>query len=294
MAIGLSWRAVLSVLFPLLTLLTGCARVAQPDGPLAVRDTGEGMPIVLLHGMGDSSLGWRAVESDLVAHGYCVIAWDALGAGDSPKPRRGDYSIPAHAARLDALLAEKQLRDVVLVGHSLGGATALVYTQQHPERVRRLILINPAAYREGAMKRRWLWSTPLLAESVLGLMPRTMLVRMALEMNFHNDDMITDDLQKNFLIQARKPGAIRAFIAQERALVPKDIDRLEQGHASITVPTLILWGTGDEILPMTQGERLVDDMPYARLVRLDGVGHSPHLEAPGRVVEQVIGFAAAK
>jgi pimeloyl-ACP methyl ester carboxylesterase len=131
--------------------LAGCARTIKVEEPsrLAVHDEGSGQPIVLLHGMGDSSLGWRQTKEALLADHYRVIAWDALGAGDSPKPRDGDYSLHAHVARLEELLAERQLTDLVLVGHSLGGSTALVYTQKHPERISKLVLINPAAYREG-------------------------------------------------------------------------------------------------------------------------------------------------
>lgn len=290
MALGMKWRRALMFCLPILALLTGCARTKAPEGPLAVSDRGEGAPIVLLHGMGDSSESWRPVESDLLSQGYRVIAWDALGAGDSPKPRRGDYTIQAHAARLQQLLEEKQIEDAILVGHSLGGATALVYTQQHPERVRKLVVVNPAAYREGAMQRRWFWNTPPLAEVTLGLMPRKMLVRMALKMNFHNHKLIGDELRRTFLARARKPGAIRAFIAQERALDTKDLEALERGHASITAPTLIVWGTGDEILPRAQADRLAGAMPNARLVLLEGVGHSPHLEAPQRLTEEVLKF----
>jgi pimeloyl-ACP methyl ester carboxylesterase len=272
--------------------VSGCGRSIKIEEParLAVHDEGNGQAIVLLHGMGDSSLGWRQTSEALLADQYRVIAWDALGAGDSPKPRDGDYSLRAHVARLEDILAEKELHDVVLVGHSLGGSMALVYTQQHPERVSKLVLVNPAAYREGAMKRRWIWDTPLLADVALGLAPRSMIVGKAMQLNFHNEELVTEEVKSAYLAEAKKPGTIRAFISQQRQLLPPDIDEIEQGYRHIEVPTLILWGNEDEILPVTQAERLAEDLPDARLVVLQQVGHSPHLEAPDRVAEEIVSF----
>lgn len=265
------------------------------DGqPLFVRQSGTGPDVVLLHGLGDSSLGWSYIEGPLVRAGYRVLVWDALGAGRSAKPRDGDYSLAAHQHRLEHVLDACDVDEPMLVGHSLGGALALRYAATHPERTRALCLIDPAAYREGAVAGRWLWDVPLLAEAVLGLLSYELLVDLALAQNFAAVERVPADLRRSFLREARRDGAIRALIAQERQLIPADADAWEAGHRRIRSPTLVLWGEQDALVPLAQGCRLVRDIRGAQLVLLPGLAHSPHLERPDTVLSWLLPFLAAR
>jgi pimeloyl-ACP methyl ester carboxylesterase len=255
-----------------------------------VRQAGSGPVVVLLHGLGDSSIGWRFVEPRLIEAGYRAVVWDALGAGRSDKPADGDYSIQAHGARLAKVLDALGTRDAVVVGHSLGGSVALVFARTNRERVRALCLIDPAAYRAGAMGGRWFWNTPLLAEAVLGILPSRTIARFGLKQNFHDHNRISKKAEAMYVREARRDGAVRALIAQERQLVPDDPEKWERGHRAIRQPTLILWGKEDKLIPAAQGERLRKDIKDSRLTVLPGVGHSPHLEAPGLVVQHLLAF----
>lgn len=286
---------------------TGCRslRVADlPELPLGrfvtvgghklfVRQNGTGPDVVLLHGMGDSSIGWQFVEPALVQAGYRVTVWDALGAGRSDKPKPGDYSLQAHVRRLEGVLDALGVRDAVFVGHSVGGSVALGFAQQNPERVRALCLLDPAAYREGAMGGRWLWKTPLLAEVVLGVLPMRTITRLGLNQNFHNRSAISKKLEGMYLREARRQGAIASLISQERQLIPRDPEKWEQGHSSIRRPTLILWGRADKLVPLAQGMPLSRDIKGSGLVAFPGVGHSPHLEAPQMVLGELLPFLNA-
>ena len=266
-------------------------RMVEAGGhQLFVRQTGEGPDVVLLHGMGDSSLGWQFVEPELVKAGYRVTVWDALGAGRSDKPAHGDYRIVAHAERLENVLDALEVRKAVLVGHSLGGSEALVFARKNPEKVRALVLLDPAAYRAGAMGGRWFWTTPLLADLVLGVLPSRTITWIALKQNFHDRGKISCEIEALYLREARRPGTATAFIAQERQIVPDDPEKWEDGHRAIRQPALILWGRKDRIVPVAQGERLAKDIEGSRLVVLPCVGHSPHLEAPQQVLEHVLPF----
>ncbi len=256
---------------------------------LFFRQTGTGPDVVLLHGLGDSSTGWQFIEPVLVRAGYRVTVWDALGAGRSDKPS-GDYSIQAHVQRLEGMLDALGVRQAVLVGHSLGGTVALRMTEEHPEKVLALCLLDPGAYRAGAMGGRWFWKTPLLAEVVLGLLPSRTLTAVALERNFHNRAAISMELRRAYLREVRRRGAVAALIAQERQLVPQNPEKWEQAHRAIHKRTLILWGQEDQLIPLAQGLRLANDIERSTLVVLPGVGHSPHLEAPQLVIEQVVPF----
>ena len=284
--------------------LMGCRSVESTNDPelprgrvmtvggyrLFLRQTGTGPDVVLLHGLGDSSLGWQFIEPDLVRAGYRVTVWDGLGAGRSEKPAHADYSVLAHVKRMEEALDALRIREAVIVGHSLGGSEALLFAERNPGRVRALCLIDPAAYRAGAMRGRWFWTTPLLAETVLGLLPAKNITRYGLEQNFYDQEAISNELERRYLREVRRDGAIRFLIAQERQIVPRDPQKWEDAHRTIRKRTLILWGSEDKLVPVTQGERLVKDIDGARLVVFPGVGHSPQLEAPQSVLYHMLPF----
>src|SRR3954470_4916155 len=104
------------------------------------RTMGSGPPVVLIHGMVNSSRHWRGVAERL-AERHTVIAPDLIGHGDSATPR-GDYSLGAHATVIRDLLSALGIERATMVGHSLGGGIAMVYFWQFPERVERLALIS--------------------------------------------------------------------------------------------------------------------------------------------------------
>src|SRR5881227_642839 len=104
------------------------------------RVAGEGPPLVLIHGMVNSSRHWEQVALRL-ADAYTVIAPDLIGHGDSATPR-GDYSLGAHAASIRDLLAAIGIERATLVGHSLGGGVAMQFFYQFPQRTERLVLVS--------------------------------------------------------------------------------------------------------------------------------------------------------
>lgn len=266
-------------------------RILTIDGEsLFVRQSGTGPDVVLLHGMGDSSLGWQYLEGPLVDAGYRVTVWDALGAGRSSKPANGDYSLAAHMRRLTTVLDTLAIDRATIVGHSLGGSLALVFAHTHPERTTALCVIDPAAYREGATGGRWFWDTPLLAEIVLGVLPTETIVDVGMNQNFADPRHIPDELRRRYIREAQRDGAIRAFVKQERQLIPDDPTAWEEGHRTIRAPTLVLWGEDDALVPVAQGHRLAHEIAGAKLVVLPGLAHSPHFENPAAVIAQILPF----
>jgi pimeloyl-ACP methyl ester carboxylesterase len=140
------------------------------------------------------------------------------------------------------------------------------------------------------MDGRWFWNAPLLADAVLGVLPARTIAEIGLGRNVHSHDALPEPLVDAYARDAARPGAIRAFLAQERQLVPADAEAWEARHRTIRAPALIVWGREDAILPLEQGERLARDIPGARLVVLDGVGHAAQLEAPDRLLEVALPF----
>ena len=109
----------------------------------AFRIAGDGPPLLLIHGIGDSSRTWEQVIP-LLAREHLVIAPDLLGHGASDKPR-ADYSVAAYANGMRDLLAVLGIDRVTLVGHSLGGGVAMQFAYQFPEKTERLVLVSSAA-----------------------------------------------------------------------------------------------------------------------------------------------------
>lgn len=261
------------------------------SGVLHVRTAGQGEDVVLLHGLGDSSLGWRKVEASLRGAGYRVTTVDALGAGSSAKPADGDYRIGAHVERLRQVLDARGIARAHLCGNSLGGSEALIFAVLHPERVASLLLVNPAAYPEGGWLGNWFWEHADLTAAVLERLPPKAIALVALGMNYGNPLRISREDLAVYGEAAAVPGALRAFVQQERSIDVELQDLFEYvpRMRSIQAPVLVLWGTRDRILPAAHAE-LLAELPQARIVRLEGVGHAAQLEAPERFLAEALPF----
>jgi pimeloyl-ACP methyl ester carboxylesterase len=281
-------------------LLVACAapdpavveRRITAGGELFVRTGGSGPDVVLLHGLGDSSVGWHWIEQPLRDAGFRVTVWDALGCGRSARPDPGDYGLAAHVERLRAVLDELGIDRAHLVGNSLGGTIALLFAQAHPDRIGRLVLLNPAAYPQGGTTPAWFWHVPGLAESVLARLPPEWLARALLRYLFGDRRRVREEDVQLYAAEAREQQAMKGLILQERQLYPEPavIERWVEGHKAVAAQALILWGTRDSILPLEQAHRLARDLPHAQLQLLDSVGHVPQLEVPEQVLAAITRF----
>jgi pimeloyl-ACP methyl ester carboxylesterase len=258
---------------------------------LHYRIGGHGPLLVLVHGITNSSATWEPVLATL-GQRFTVIAPDLLGHGDSAKPR-GDYSLGANASLLrDFMLALGHER-ATLVGHSLGGGIAMQMAYQFPERVERLVLVS-----SGGLGRQ---VTPLLravalpgAELVLPLLASEPLVNAGAKIGGWIDRIgvrVGSDLAAMAagFASLQDIEARRAFVHTARAVIDvggQRVNATDKLYLAEAVPTLILWGDRDPIIPARHGIRAHELMPGSRLRIFDGAGHFPHHDDPP-------GFAAA-
>ncbi len=251
------------------------------------RSAGSGPVIVLVHGMAGSSATWRHVLPAL-AERYTVVAPDLIGHGSSDKPR-GDYSLGNFASGVRDLLLALGHERATLVGQSLGGGVVMQFAYQFPERCERLVLVSSGGLGDDV---NWLLRALTLpgAEYVLplactnwvhdaGVKVNDWLSHVGLHAGAHLVEM-----WESFgsLVD---PGTRTAFVHTLRSVVDAGGQRVSASdrlYLASEVPTMIVWGDRDHIIPVDQGHAAHAALPGSRLEIFEGSGHFPHCEQPDR------------
>jgi pimeloyl-ACP methyl ester carboxylesterase len=241
---------------------------------------------VLLHGVAGTSATWDAVLPRLAEH-YDVLAPDLLGHGESAKPR-GDYSLGAYANAVRDLLEALGENRATFVGHSLGGGVAMQFAYQFLERCERLVLVD-----SGGLGRE---VHPLLraaalpgAGLVLPWLSRTTsrgvgaLVRGMSRLGIRAGPDL-DETWRSF-VSLEEPAARRAFIQTVRSVMDLSGQRVsanERLYLAEGLPTLIVWGENDPLLPVRHAREAHERIAGSRLEIFPGAGHFPHRDDPER------------
>jgi pimeloyl-ACP methyl ester carboxylesterase len=258
---------------------------------------GKGPPLLLIHGIGDSCDTWSNVIPTL-ARDHTVIAPDLLGHGRSDKPR-ADYSVAAYANGMRDLLTVLDIEKATVVGHSLGGGVAMQFAYQYPERCERLVVVS-----SGGVSRE---VTPLLraaslptAHAILPLL--TMPLAQSLGRGLFRvlealDTDVGRDSEDMLRIFDALPDAISraAFIRTLHAVVDwrgQVITMLDRCYLTRGMPTLLIWGDRDAIIPYEHARLAHAAMPGSRLETFRGAGHFPHHADPARFLDVLYDFLA--
>ena len=239
--------------------------------------------IVLLHGYGGSSFSWRYWAPFLAKRAHVVLV-DMKGFGSAPKPDDGQYG-PRHQAELIyRLILQADLQRVTLIGHSLGGGvaldTALRLLDSEPGRLKRLILVASAAYKQRMPLFVALAKYRRLASTALRILGTQFVIRHVLKSIVFDPSEVSDDQVLGYAKPLSSPEAHRALIDTALAIVPPDLEKLTARFEELDVPTLVLWGRQDRVVPLWVGERLADKLPDAKLQVLENCGHMPAEELP--------------
>lgn len=262
--------------------------IPRPDGTvLRAVVAGAGPTVVLAHGYGVTSMEWNIVWDALVARGHRVIAFDQRGHGRSTLGSAGTGSEPM-GADYAAVLEHFDVRDGVLVGHSMGGFVAIRAVLDHPDllgRLRGLVLVATWAGRilDGAPQNRL--QIPLLERGVVQRLVRTrtgVVLFGALQCGTAPSPAMISVFVEVFLQQdhRRLLPILRAFAREDR------YPRLGE----ITVPTVVMVGSADKTTPPGHSRRLAAGVPGARLVTVPGAGHMLNWEGSDELVEVIETF----
>ena len=249
------------------------------------RVAGHGPPVVLIHGMLNSSSHWRTVALNLASE-YTVIAPDLIGHGDSAAPR-GDYSLGAHAASIRDLLAAIGVDRATIVGHSLGGGVAMQFFYQFPQRVERLVLIS-----SGGLGRE---VSPMLRTAALpgvsGLLSLTIHPRLLTGLRALGHRMRERGMGSGVYVEAiaralsplENADARGAFLHTLRSVIDihgQRVSATDRLYLLESMPTMVVWGERDHTIPLEHGRRAHAAIPHSRFRTLPGAAHFPHLEDP--------------
>lgn len=253
---------------------------------LAFRMEGQGPALLLIHGIGGNSVTWLDVMDRLVAR-YRVVAPDLLGHGESEKPM-GDYSLGAQAAFLRDLLGALDIPRATIVGHSFGGGIAMQLSYQHPELCDRIVLESSGGLGREISPVLRLLAVPG-AELVLPLIAPTFVRERgdALFAWLRARGIRAPHINEGWLAYSSlaDPGTRRAFVRELRSVVDfggQVVNAGDRLYLSAVQPTLIVWGDRDAVIPVAHARAAHEAIPGSRLEIIEGAGHFPHAEQPGR------------
>jgi pimeloyl-ACP methyl ester carboxylesterase len=250
--------------------------------------------LLLIHGMAGSSVTWREVMPALTQR-YTVVAPDLPGHGESDKPRQ-DYSLGAHANALRDLLVAIGVDRATMVGQSLGGGIAMQLAYQHPSHCERLVLVS-----SGGLGQEVSWVLRALSfPGVEYLMPILFpsFVRdagSAISRSLRRFGLRAPRLEEEWrsYVSLTDSETREAFLRTLRAVVDirgQAVSAHDRLYLSSLLPTLIVWGERDGIIPVAHAHEAHQAMPASELVIFEESGHFPHVEEPARFIEALTGF----
>ncbi|MFC8666117.1 alpha/beta fold hydrolase [Streptomyces sp. NPDC057199] len=248
----------------------------------------DGPPVVLLHGTPFSSYVWHEIAPALAADGHRVHVWDMPGYGSSQKSDGQDVSLRAQGEVFAELLGVWGLSNPSVIAHDFGGCVALRAHLLHKAEYRRLALVDPVALAP--------WGSPffrLVAEhaAVFGQLPAPLheaLVREYVSSASHRGLLpgVLDELVAPWTDTSGQP----AFYRQIAQADQRHTDEIQPLYPTLDLPVTVCWATEDTWIPPAKGEELASLIPGARLRPIPDAGHLVPLDAPARLLGELIAF----
>jgi pimeloyl-ACP methyl ester carboxylesterase len=279
-------------------LPTKTLRLHGHDVQYAVAGPEDAPAVLLVHGITSSLNTWRKVLPRL-AETHRVIAPDLLGHGASAKPR-GDYSLGSFASGLRDIMIALDVPTATVVGHSMGGGIAMQLAYQFPERIERLVLVNSGGLgREVSLLLRA--ATLPGADLVLPLLFGTPLVGPVGAVVGKTLDVLgvrsRGDIEGMWhgVASLRQREGQRAFLHTARSIMDaggQRVNATDRLYLAESMPSLIMWGDRDPLIPADHGRAAHEAMPGSRLEMFEASGHFPFNDEPDRFVDVLKDFIA--
>lgn len=235
--------------------------------------------VVLLHGLGGMAERWLSLIP-LLSEKYRVIAPDLIGYGQSDKPQI-DYTADLFRETMLEFLKVLSLQNVFMIGTSLGGEVVAECAASQNPRIKKIVLSSPA----GIMKK----STPVLDAYIMAaLHPTPESVKLAYQMMSGKNIEINSKSVDNFISSMERHNAKMVFLST--LLGMKNSPAISEKLGHIKIPTLLIWGSNDRMIPVEYSKDFASSIPNCELAIMDGCGHIPYEERPFEFSKLVIGF----
>ncbi|HEU4823158.1 MAG TPA: alpha/beta hydrolase [Nitrososphaeraceae archaeon] len=242
------------------------------------RDSRRKSTLVLLHGIGASADRWSSVAPTLSRY-YQLIIPDIVGFGYSDKPTI-EYTMDFFVKFFEDFLRKLEVARLSIIGTSFGGYLATVFTIRNLEKVDKLILAAPA----GAMRT----STRVLDQYIMAaLYPTYENTNRAFRDMAYEPSVVSEETIRDFMNRMRLPNAKYAFMSTLLAI--RDSKDLSGRLSKISVPTLLIWGANDRMIPLAYS-REYTEIPNSQLTIIDNCGHTPFVEKPAEFNNIVLKF----
>jgi pimeloyl-ACP methyl ester carboxylesterase len=249
------------------------------------RISGDGPPVILVHGMAASLEGWELLRPDLETAGYQVLALDLPGHGDSIKPkRRSGYHIEEIYKEFVNWIDSLELKQpATIIGHSMGGYLSTVFALRQPDAVRSLVLADPFISQKQLFPlMRLTVRQPGLSASVLRVTPRWAVKSFLTWIKNHSLDL-PPTYFRQMLIDVKRASPQILYTAPT-------VKDLNGEFSKVTAPTLVVWGRNDLTLLPASFPRVVSSLPNATSYEFRNCGHIPHLTHHNTFNELVLDF----
>jgi 2-hydroxymuconate-semialdehyde hydrolase len=254
-------------------------------------------PVVLLHGIPTSAVLWRRLGPTLSAEGFRAFAPDLLGYGRSGEPTKGRYGLADQARYVHQFISSLGLRDIVLVGHDIGGGVAQLLAVSHPELVVGLVLVDTV------VETNW----PVLTVRAIGTRPFSYagvpldlalgfkrVLGWALRQTMRHPGRLTSPVLDAYASAFEGRGGTAQIARLARDLTSKDTQALSPRLAATAIPTLIIWGEHDTVLDPESGRTLAGALPDSDFVLVEDTGHLVPEESPFVLADAMLPFLRSR
>ncbi len=270
--------------------------VALPEGMVHYEMAGppEGQVVVLVHGFSVPYHIWDPTFAALVRAGFRVLRYDLYGRGYSDRPDT-TYDADLFDRQLLGLLSALDISGPVdLIGLSMGGAIAVVFTSRHPDRVRRLVLIDPAGLPQKPSLMARLVTLPRLGEWMMGLLGDRVLVA-GLRDDFYDTDRFPDPAYvEKYRRQMPYRGFKKALLSTLRSGLLTGVRAEYESVGRQDRPVLLIWGRRDRVIPFALSREVRRLIPNLEFRAIEEAGHVPHYERADRVNPLLIEFLKSR
>jgi len=254
---------------------------------LSVAVGGAGNPAVFVHGFGANKWTWRYLSRGMQDN-FTYYLIDLPGSGMSPAPKRFNYTIENFADVIAAFIVRKNLHNVTLIGKSLGGGIVLLTMLRHSDdlrtRIKRICIIDGIAYPQQFPFFISFLRNPVLGPVLVeGLLPEVQ-ARLVLDYCYFDPTLITDKQVQIYAQPLRRREVRDALQKTARLIDTQRLSKYIPMYKTIDVPSLLIWGRYDRVVPLEIGTRLTRELPQARMVVVDRCGHTPDEERPQQVI----------